>query len=92
MNYVELFNGIGRRVKPATFTDIDRLDLEFRNQNLDSLDVVMFCVYACEVFGVAEEVGKALVPSTFQDIVAFVERHGTRRPASAQDALALIDG
>jgi len=92
MNYVELFNGIGERVKPATYVAVDRLDVAFKDQNLDSLDVVMFCVYACEVFGVAEETGKALVPATFQDIVAFVEKHGTRRPASARDALALIDG
>jgi hypothetical protein len=92
MNYLELFNGLGQRVKPVTYRPVARLDAPLREQGLDSLDVVLLCVYACEVFGIPEATGKALNPASFEDIRAFVEKHGTRKPASAGEALALVDG
>ena len=92
MNYLELFNGLGRRVKPVSFREVTSLAAPLREQGLDSLDIVLLCVYACEVFGIPEEVGKLLNPASFDDMRQFVERHGTRRPASAQEALALVDG
>jgi len=92
VNYLALFNGLGQRVKPVTFRPVASLDAPLREQGLDSLDIVLLCVYACEVFGIPEETGKALNPASFADIIGFVEKHGTRKPASAGEALALVDG
>ena len=92
MNYLELFNGLAKRVKPATYIELPALNARLRDHGLDSLDVVLLCVYACEVFGIPEEVGKTLNPATGDDLRAFVEGHATRRPASVAEALARVDG
>jgi hypothetical protein len=92
VNYLELFNGLGTRVKPVTYRPADALSQRLQEHGLDSLDVVLLCVYACEVFGIPEETGKSLNPATFDDIRAFVEKHRTRTPASVAAALALVDG
>jgi acyl carrier protein len=92
VNYLELFNGLAQRVKPATYKEIPTLNARLRDHGLDSLDVVLLCVYTCEVFGIPEEIGKAMNPATCEDIRQFAERHGTHTPASVAEALARVDG
>jgi acyl carrier protein len=92
MDYLALFNGLGKRVKPHTYRTVTRLEERLQDNGLDSLDVVLLCVYACEVFGIPEAVGKSLNPATFADIVRFVEQHRTRVPESVEAALGLVDG
>src|SRR5262245_31207960 len=90
MDYVALFNGLGKRVKPHTYREISALDGRLTDNGLDSLDVVLLCVYACEVYAIPEAVGKSLNPATFADIVQFVEQHRTRTPDSVEAALKLV--
>jgi acyl carrier protein len=92
MDYLALFNGLGRRVKPHTYREVTGLEERLQDNGLDSLDVVLLSVYACEVFGIPEVVGKSLNPATFADIVKFVEQHRSRTPESAEAALRLVDG
>ena len=75
MNYLELFNGLAQRVKPVTYKEIPALNARLRDHGLDSLDIVLLCVYSCEVFGISEEVGKTLNPASFEDSQAFLKSH-----------------
>jgi hypothetical protein len=92
MNYLELFNGLGKRVKPIAYKDAARLEERFQENGMDSLDVIVLCIYACEVFGIPEEIGKNLNPQTYADLQRFVEEHRTRMPATVDEALARVDG
>jgi hypothetical protein len=92
MNYLALFNGLGKRVKPMAYRDAARLDERFQDNGMDSLDVIVLCIYACEVFGIPEEIGKNLNPQTYAELARFAEEHRTRTPASVDEALALVDG
>ena len=91
MDYLTLFNGVARQVKPArsAFRDAANLEDKIADTGLDSLDSVLMAVYLCEIFNIPEEVGKAFNPVTFGDIAAFVQTHATRMPASVEEALAI---
>lgn len=93
MNYLDLFNGLGRRVKPAAsaFVPAAALELPIADTGLDSLDVTLLSVYVCELFGIPEAIGKELSPKTFAEIAGFIDRHGTRAPASLDEAFAALD-
>ena len=92
MNYLDLLNGLGRRVKPATsaFRPAEALEAPQGETGLDSLDVTMLAVYVCELFAIPEAIGKDFAPKTFADVVAFIDQHATRRPASLDEAFAAV--
>ena len=92
LDMLVLLNGLAARVKASGIRAASSLDELLGDTGLDSLDTVLLSVYVCEVFGIAEETGKSLVPRSFADLVRFVEAHGKRFPASADEAFALVDG
>lgn len=92
MNYLELLNGLGQRVKPSAsaFVPATSLEAPLADTGLDSLDVTLLAVYVCELFGIPEAIGKDFAPRTYSDIITFIDRHGTRVPASLDEAFAVV--
>jgi acyl carrier protein len=91
-DYLELMNRLGAHIKPRAnaFHPVASLDERLADAGLDSLDIVLLSVYTCEIFGIAEELGKSLTPRTFAELVTFVEVNHTRQPASVDEALASV--
>lgn len=91
-DYLELMNRLGTHVKPRAnaFHAVQSLNEPLADAGLDSLDIVLLSVYTCEIFGIAEELGKSLTPRTFAELVSFVELHQTRQPVSVDAAMASV--
>lgn len=94
MDYITLFNGVARQVKPArsAFRDASSLEEKLADTGLDSLDSVLMAVYLCEIFDIPEEAGKAFSPVTFGDVAEFVRANAKRMPSSVEEALAITAG
>lgn len=92
MDHLELFHAVARVAKPAhlSYTPINSLETKFVDGGLDSLDVLLICVYFSELYGIDAEVGKTMLPTTPQDIFDFVEIHKTKEPGSVFEAVAQI--
>lgn len=92
-DYLDLMNRLGAHVKPRAnaFHAVQSLNEPLSDAGLDSLDIVLLSVYSCEIFGIAEELGKSLAPKTFAELVSFVETHHTRQPASVDDAMTSVE-
>jgi acyl carrier protein len=91
-DYLDLMNRLGTHVKPRAnaFHAVQSLQEPLADAGLDSLDIVLLSVYICEIFGIAEELGKSLTPKTFAELVSFVQTHQTCQPASVEAAMASI--
>jgi acyl carrier protein len=91
-DYIQLLNGLGRYVKPRphAFRPVATLNDPLEDAGLDSLDIVLLTVYVCEIFGIAEALGKSLTPRNFDDVAQFVSLHQTRLPSSVDAALASV--
>lgn len=92
IDYLRVLGGMACRVKKSGVRAPADLTEKLVDCGMDSLDTVLLTVYVCEVFGIPEEIGKNLKPVAFTDITAFIERHGTRRPATEAEAFAIVDG
>jgi len=91
MDYLVLLNGVSRVVKANRgYTDATTLTQTLAECGLDSLDTTLLMVNVCEVFGIPENVGNKVFPKTYADIVAAVEAHHTRMPASVAEALDIV--
>ena len=92
MDKLALFNAVARVAKPIhlTFKDFDSLEKKFKDSEIDSLDTLLICVYFCELYGISEENGKKMLPSSPQEIFGFLETHKTKEPSSIEEALEQI--
>lgn len=92
MDKLELFNAVARVARPVhlEYHPIKSLDISFKDAGLDSLDILLICVFFCELYGIEEEIGKQLIPSAPQEIFDFLEKHKTREPSSVAEALEKI--
>lgn len=92
MDQLELFHAVARVAKPAhlSYTPINSLDSKFVDSGLDSLDILLICVYYSELYGIDAEVGKTMTPTTPQELYDFVEIHKTKEPSSVDEAVAQI--
>jgi len=92
MNFLELFNGVARIARPVhvSHTPVTDTQLDLTEYGLDSLDMLMICIYMCELYGIPEETGKEMSAKTVQEIEDFVMTHRTQQPTSVADALESI--
>lgn len=93
MNFLELFNEVTKLAKPAVAADlkpVTDMQASFKDSNIDSLDLLMIIVFMCEIYGISEDVGKDLKPACAADILAFIEQHKTKEPASVQEAIESV--
>lgn len=92
MDQLELFHAVARVAKPAhlSYTPIFSLETSFVDGGLDSLDVLLICVYFSELYGIDAEVAKTMLPTTPKEIFDFVEIHKTKEPSSVAEAVEQI--
>jgi acyl carrier protein len=92
MDFLELFNGVARVARPVhvTHTPVTERDLDLAEYGLDSLDLLMICIYLCELYGIPEETGKDMPAETVQVIEDFIQAHKTQQPDSVAQALESI--
>lgn len=89
MQFLEFFNrlaviadpGLAKRNLPAS------LDQKLSDTDVDSLNRVLVSVYLCEIYGIAEEVGKTMPLETVAGILEFVDKHKQKTPESLEKAL-----
>jgi hypothetical protein len=91
MDFLELFNAVARKVRPAyqDYKDVTDLDTPFPETGLDSMDGLMMGIFMCEIYGIDDETGKTMQPKTPREMMEFLEQHKTKTPASAKEA---VDG
>ena len=92
MDFLELFNGVAKIARPVhvSHTPVTDRELKLDEYGLDSLDLLMICIYLCELYGIPEETGKDMPAETVQIIEDFIMSHRTQEPTSVADALESI--
>ena len=92
MNFLELFNGVARIARPVhvSHTPVTDTELDLVEYGLDSLDMLMICIYMCELYGIPEETGKEMSAKTVLEIEDFVMTHRTQQPETVAQALESI--
>lgn len=92
MNFIQLFNEIAKTVKPLhpDFDNAKNFEDKLADIEIDSLDSLLIGIYLCELYGIPEELGKALQPATVGDMHDFVMQHKTKEPESIEAAVEAI--
>ena len=92
MDKLELFNAIVKQARPASTDEVKANSLEdtFADVGLDSLDVIMVCIYFAEVYGVPEEVAKELQPQNVRECFELYQAHATKNPETINEAIKNI--
>lgn len=82
MDFLELFNAVAVAVRPAyqDYKPVTDLDTPMKDTGLDSMDALMMGIFFCEIYGISEEVGKEMQPTTPREFQEFLETHKTKTP------------
>lgn len=89
LDFLHLFNEIAKVARP-NFEGKIQLNEPLKDSGLDSLDVLMICIFLCEIYGIPEEVGKEMKPTTVQETEDFVKQHKTKEPSSVEEAVEMV--
>ena len=89
MDFLELFNAVAVAVRPAyqEYSPVTDLDIPMTETGLDSMDSLMMGIFFCEIYGISEELGKTMHPTTPRGFQEFLEAHKTKTPASVEEAI-----
>ena len=89
MNFLDLFNAVAEVARPihVKYTPVPDKSSPIADFGMDSLDMLMVCVYLCELYGIPEEIGKDMTGSTVQEIEDFISAHKTQEPESIEQAV-----
>ncbi len=89
MNFLELFNAVAEVARPihVKYTPVPDKTSAIADFGMDSLDMLMVCVYLCELYGIPEETGKDMKGATVQELEDFIIAHKTQEPESIEKAV-----
>jgi hypothetical protein len=89
INFLELFNAVAEVARPihVKYTPVPDMTSPIADFGMDSLDMLMVCVYMCELHGIPEEVGKDLQATNVQEFQEFIDKHKTQDPESIEAAV-----
>jgi acyl carrier protein len=92
MDYISLFNAVARIAKPSYIacSDLKSEEEKFSEAGFDSLDMLLISIYFCELYGISEEVGKQMKPTTLKEMLEFIQAHKTKEPESVEQAISEI--
>lgn len=92
IDFLELFNGVAKVARPiqTNWVAATSIDQPFQELSLDSMDVLMVCIYMSELYGIDEETAKTMQPTTIQELYDFLQQHKTMEPQSVEDAIQSI--
>jgi len=89
---IDLVNGVVLVVTPMNSNGIfiTDLDTDLPDTGMDSLDMMMFCIFMGDIYGVDEELIKVMEPKTVRDVIEYMRQHKTKEPTSVKEALESI--
>ncbi len=92
MNFIDLFNALARHVRPAfnEYAPITSLDIAFPETGLDSMDGLMMMIHLEDIYGIDEQVAKEFSFTTPVELLALVELHKTKTPATLEEAMGCV--
>jgi len=92
INFKELFDAIVVQARPSFSDEIHvENDTEpFGETGLDSLDMLMICMYFSIVYGINDEIAKTMQPYNLKELHDFVMEHKTQEPNSIAEAIEMI--
>lgn len=92
VDFLELFNGVAKVARPiqTNWNPATSMDQAFKDLSLDSMDVLMVCIFMSELYGIDEETAKTMQPTTIQELYNFLQQHKTMEPSSVEDAIQSI--
>ena len=90
--FLQLLHEVAKKAKPFhdELKPIDDMDVKLADVGLDSLDMLMCTVYLCEIYDVEDEKSKEMAATTPRECLEFLEQWGQRKPASIEEAMAVI--
>lgn len=89
--FLKLLSAAIRVAKPfhsETIKDIEDIDTKFVDTVMDSLDMLMVCIYLSETYGVPEEIAKEMKPTTPREMYEFLQTHKTKEVTDLDKAIA----
>ena len=91
IDFLNLFNLIAKQAKPH-FEENAVIDetQSFRDTELDSLDMLMICMYFSIVYGIDDDTAKSMSPINVFELKEFVMANKTQEPSSIEEALEMI--
>jgi acyl carrier protein len=87
MNFIEIFNYVAKVARPAhaKVAIADKMDDQFEDIGLDSLDGLVMLMYFDELYGIDDAVSKEWSPKSVQELHDLVMVHKTKEPASMEE-------
>ena len=92
MDKIELFNRLARLARPAhtDYTPVTSLDVTWAETGLDSMDGLMLAIFYSDIYGVPEAVAKEFSFTTPAELLALMEQHKTKEPATIEEAVGAV--
>lgn len=88
-DFLKLLNVVVKLAKP--FHDqappIDNVKDSLSDHGIDSLDMLMIGMYACDVFGISEEDAKQMRVRTVEELRDFLYAHATKKDIDVDAAI-----
>jgi acyl carrier protein len=87
MNFIEIFNYVAKVARPAhaKVAIADKMDDQFEDIGLDSLDGLVMLMYFDELYGIDDAVSKEWSPKSVQELHDLVMAHKTKEPSSMEE-------
>ncbi|MEK9895176.1 MAG: hypothetical protein VW518_01940 [Burkholderiaceae bacterium] len=92
MDRIALFNELVKVIKVVGGENVKAKseDDSIKDIGLDSLDIVLFCMYLSELYGLSEEKAKDIPLDTIKEAFDYAESSGTQKPESLEAAIEAI--
>jgi acyl carrier protein len=92
---IALMNHVIALARPVAADElkVDSLDIPLVDTGLDSLDFLMVGIFLSDAYGMSEDDLKAMEPHSLvviRDMFDYLEKHATKHPATAQEAISYI--
>jgi acyl carrier protein len=88
-DFLKLLNAVVKLAKPfhKEAPDLDRLDINFKETTIDSLDMLMIGLYLGDVFGISEEDAKQMMVATPGELFEIIKKTATKFPEDVDKAI-----
>jgi acyl carrier protein len=89
MTFIDIFNYVAKVARPAhvKVAIADKMDDQFADIGLDSLDGLVMLMYFAELYGVADEVSKEWSPKSVQELHDLLMANKTKEPVSMEEVV-----
>ena len=87
MTFIDIFNYVAKVARPAhaKVAIADKMDDQFQDIGLDSLDGLVMLMYFDELYGIADEVSKEWSPKSVQELHELLMANKTKEPVSMEE-------